>query len=172
MRHIVSFRGFGLGIVTPAIVVPNPVNWNNTTSGGTEATTNIQQITGTNVPINLTISWTGNLGNFYVSVNNTNGYGGDVYFLNSSPYRITVSPDKYIGFRLSAIGLQNSLNRTVTVANASDSETVLDTFTMDVTGNTTKTNDDVFNIFWDREMISDRYDSTTSSSAARGWNFR
>lgn len=172
MRHIVSFRGFGLGIATPAIVVPNPVNWNDTSSGGTEATTNIQQITGTNVPINLTISWTGNLGNFYVSVNDSSAYGGTVYFLNSSPYTISVAPDKYIGFRLNAVGLQNSLTRSVTVANASDSGTILDTFTMDVTGTTTKTNDDVFNIFWDREMVTDRYDSTSSTSTARGWAFR
>lgn len=172
MRHIVSFRGFGLGIATPSIVVPNPVNWNNTSSAGTEATTNIQQITGTNVPINLTISWTGNLGNFYVSVNDSNAYGGIVYFLDASPYTISVAPDKYIGFRLNAVGLQDSLNRNVTVANASDSGTILDTFTIDVAGTTTKTDDDVFNIFYDREMITDRYDATTSSSAARGWNFR
>ncbi len=120
----------------------------------------------------MSISWTGSLGNFYVSVNNLNSYGGTVYFLDVSPYTISVSPDKYIGFRLNAVGLQNSLARSVTVTNVSDSNTILDIFTMDVTGNTTKTNDDVYNIFWDREMVTDRYDSTLSSSAARGWNFR
>ena len=172
MRHIVSFRGFGLPIASLPDVTPNPVNWNDTSSAGTEATTNIQQITGINVPINLTISWTGSLGNFYVSVNDTNSYGGTVYFLNVSPYTISVSPDKYIGFRLNAVGLQNSLTRSVTVTNASDSNTTLDTFTMNVTGNTTKTNDDVYNIFWDREMVSDRYDATTLSSTGRSWVFR
>ncbi len=156
----------------PVDATVNAVNWTNVDVAGTQGTTNVQQITGINTTIDLEISWTGSLGYFYVSVSATNEYAAPTYTLFTSPALISVTNDKYVSFRLQAVGLQDNLTRSVTVKNASDASTTLDTFTMDVDGSTTKTANYDFNLFWDREMLLDRYDSASTSTTAQGWFVR
>lgn len=148
------------------------VNWTNVDSLTTVGTTNVQQISGISGSVDLEVSWTGSLGYFYISVNDLNGYGGTVTLLSTSPTVINVTNNKYVSFKLESVGLQNNLNRSVTVKNASDSNLTLDTFTIDVDGSTTKSTNYDFNVFWDTEMLVDRYDTTITETTAKGWFFR
>ena len=157
---------------TPADVSINAVNWTNVDSAGTTGTTITQQITGINTGVDLEISWTGSLGYFYVSVSVPNAYSAPIYNLFTSPTVISVDNNKYVSFRLQAVGLQDNLTRSVTVKNLSDSSVTLDTFTMDVDGSTTKTASYDFNLFWDRETLVDRYDTVSTSTTAQGWFVR
>ena len=160
------------GPVIPPDYTPEAVNWTNVASITSSGTTNVQQITDISVPITLEISWSGNLGYFYMAVNTSNSYGGTIFLLDTSPKEIQVANDNYVSFRLDSIGLQDNLARSVTVTNKSDSNTVLDTFTVDVDGSSTKSQSYAFNLFWDRETLIDRYDSTASSTTAKGWFIR
>jgi hypothetical protein len=157
---------------TVADVSVNAVNWTNVDSAGTVGTTITQQITGINTAIDLEISWTGSLGYLYASVSAVNSYSAPIYTLLTSPTTISVDNNKYVSFRLQAVGLQDNLSRSVTVKNVSDSNLTLDTFTMDVDGSTTKTASYDFNLFWDRETLVDRYDAVSTSTTAQGWFVR
>lgn len=158
--------------VEPPDYTIESVDWTDVNSATTSGTTNIQQITGINVPITLEITWTGSLGYFYVSNNTSNSYGGTITVLESSPSEIQVSNESYVSFRLESVGLQDNLSRSVTVKNKSDEDTTIDTFTINVDGNTTKTSNYAYNIFWDNEVLVNRYDTTGSTTTAKGWFIR
>jgi hypothetical protein len=149
--------------------VPSTITWSDVTSNGMSGTTNIQQVTGINTNITLTVSWTGSLGYFYVSVNDSNAYGGRIFLLETSPQKIAVMPGQYVSFRVDAIGLQNNLTRSVTVTNFSNNNGAVDTVSITVDGTTTKSTNYDYNLFWDREMLVDRYDSASVSTTAQGW---
>jgi hypothetical protein len=107
-------------------VTPNAVNWNDVSAPG--GSTNTVTITGINTAINLSISWTGYPG--------TGAF--DVYKNDSpislpgegSPYTLSVSNNDEIYFYAFSSGDLASIS--VTVRNASDGNTVLDTFTINV----------------------------------------
>jgi len=160
------------GVLEAPDYTMDAVDWTDVDSSGKSGTTNVQQITGVNRTITLEISWTGNLGYFYIGVNSSNSYGGTITVLDVSPKEIQVQQDKYVAFRLDSIGLQDNLTRSVTVKNKSDGNTTVDTFTMDVDGSTTKTDNYAFNLFWDNEVLVNRYDTTASNTTANGWFVR
>ena len=117
-----------------ADVTPNAVNWINTGDGSiTQATTSMLQITGISQSITIRISWTstGSGGTFEYSLQSTNVFGTATATLSSSPTDITVSPNQYLGFRLTA-ALLGTQTRSVTITNVSDSNTTLDTFVLTV----------------------------------------
>jgi len=102
------------------------------------------QVSGINTPIQLEISWNNydsKLGvthdtvspdaEWTVSANNSASYGGSITDLNNSPVNITVSNGQYIIFSLYSDATINEPQiRTYTIKNKSNSDTVLDEFTM------------------------------------------
>lgn len=111
-------------------VTPNPTpNWPDNYQFAANVDTSAQ-ITGINTSITLSISWVGSGANFSVSVNNSNSYaGGTITTLSTSPTTFTVNNNQYVIFRL----LSNPFGvftRTGTVTNVSDSNSVLDSFTI------------------------------------------
>ena len=111
--------------VASADVTPNAVNWNDVSAPG--GSTNTVTITGINTAINLSISWTGYPGSgpFQVYKNDSPidlpGEG--------SPYTLSVSNNDEIYFFATSVEVSSI---SVTVTNASDGGTVLDTFTINV----------------------------------------
>jgi hypothetical protein len=106
-------------------VTPNAVNWTNVAAPG--GSTNTVTITGINTAINLSISWTGypGTGAFDVYKNDS-----PISLPNeNSPYTLSVSNNDEIYF--SAFSAEVA-SISVTVTNASDGDTVLDTFTINV----------------------------------------
>jgi len=112
-------------------VTPNAVNWADVTSGN-QATTSMQQFTGINQTITLSISWTASGGGqFFYSKNTTNTYDtGTQVSLTSSPTSLTISNGDYLGFRLNWVSTDNDV-RNVTVTNTSDGNATLDTFRLE-----------------------------------------
>jgi hypothetical protein len=107
-----------------ADVTPNAVNWNDVTNGST----NTQTITGISTAINLTISFTGySNGSLNVYKNDSETSLAD----EGSPFTLSVSNNDEIYFSGSANSAQTI---SVTVTNASDGNTVLDTFTINTGG--------------------------------------
>lgn len=106
-------------------VTPNAVNWNDVAAPG--GSTNTVTITGINTAINLSISWTGypGTGAFNVYKNDSSTSLAD----NGSPFTLSVSNNDEIYFYASSLDVGTI---SVTVTNASDGDTVLDTFTMNV----------------------------------------
>ena len=106
-------------------VTPNAVNWNDVSAPG--GSTNTVTITGINTAINLSISWTGypGTGAFDVYKNDSPISLPD----EGSPYTLSVSNNDEIYFSASSIAVASI---SVTVTNASDGNTVLDTFTINV----------------------------------------
>ena len=104
-------------------VTPNAVNWNDVAGGST----NTQTITGINTAINLTISFTGYAtGSFNVYKNDS-----ETSLANEgSPFTLSVSNNDEIYFS----GNPTDGTISVTVTNASDGNTVLDTFTITAGG--------------------------------------
>ena len=122
---LLSATGLGsirnLGVELPD-VTPNAVNWNDVFSP-LSATTNTVTITGINTAINLSISYTGySVGTFSVYKNGT-----EFDLTNDNPYTLSVSNNDQVYFFYSP---QAPSTVSVTVSNASDGNTVLDTFTM------------------------------------------
>ena len=105
-------------------VTPNAVNWNDVAGGST----NTQTITGINTAINLTISFTGyGTGSFNVYKNDSETSLAD----EGTPFTLSVSNNDEIYFSGSP-GEDQTIS--VTVTNASDGNTVLDTFTITAGG--------------------------------------
>lgn len=106
-------------------VTPNAVNWNDVAAPG--GSTNTVTITGINTAIDLSISWTGypGTGAFDVYKNDSSTSLSD----NGSPFTLSVSNNDEIYFYVSGSAVASI---SVTVTNASDGNTVLDTFTMNV----------------------------------------
>ena len=105
-------------------VTPNAVNWNDVANGST----NTQTITGINTAINLTISFTGYVsGSFNVYKNDSETSLAD----EGTPFTLSVSNNDEIYFSGSP-GEDQTIS--VTVTNASDGNTVLDTFTITAGG--------------------------------------
>ena len=105
-----------------ADVTPNAVNWNDVVSA-LSATTNTVTITGINTAINLSISYTGyGTGAFSVYKNGT-----EFDLTGDNPTTLSVSNNDQVYFFYSP---QSPSTVSVTVSNASDGNTVLDTFTM------------------------------------------
>ena len=104
-------------------VTPNAVNWNDVAAPG--GSTNTQTITGINTAINLTISFTGYYGTgaFNVYKNASQTSLAD----EGTPFTLSVSNNDQIYFYGSSVSEQAI---SVTVTNASDGNTVLDTFTI------------------------------------------
>lgn len=102
-------------------VTPNAVDWNDVVSA-VSATTNTVTITGINTAINLSISGIVG-GGFEVYINNNE------FTIDDDPYIVSVSnnDEVYFIFRTNT-GEETTIS--VTVRNASDGNTVLDTFTM------------------------------------------
>jgi len=110
--------------VASADVTPNAVNWNDVSAPG--GSTNTVTITGINTAINLSISWTGyGVGAFNVYKNDSETSLAD----EGSPYTLSVSNNDEIYFYASSVEVASI---SVTVTNASDGDTVLDTFTINV----------------------------------------
>lgn len=107
-----------------ADVTPNAVDWNDDVSS-VSSTTNTVTITGINTAINLSISYTGyGTGVFSAYKNDT-----EFDLTNDNPYTLSVSNNDEVYFVYSGSGGEES-TVSVTVTNASDGNTVLDTFTM------------------------------------------
>ena len=107
-------------------VTPNAVNWNDVAAPG--GSTNTVTITGINTAINLSISWTGyDVGAFDVYKNDSVTSLGD----EGSPFTLSVSNNDEIYFYAFTATAQSI---SMTVTNASDGNTVLDTFTMNTGG--------------------------------------
>ena len=103
-------------------VTPNAVNWTDVAAPG--GSTNTQTITGINTAINLSISFTGyGAGAFNVYKNDSETSLAD----EGSPFTLSVSNNDQIYFYAVSVGEQTI---SVTVTNASDGNTVLDTFTI------------------------------------------
>lgn len=103
-------------------VTPNAVNWNDVAAPG--GSTNTVTITGINTAIDLSISWTGYfIGAFNVYKNDSGTSLAD----NGSPFTLSVSNNDQIYFYAATVTEQTI---SVTVTNASDGNTVLDTFTI------------------------------------------
>ena len=111
-------------------VTPNAVNWNDVSAPG--GSTNTVTITGINTAINLSISWTGypGFGGFDVYKNDSQISLAEVSQNEGSPYTLSVSNNDEIYF--SAFSPATVASISVTVTNASDGDTVLDTFTLNV----------------------------------------
>jgi hypothetical protein len=116
--------------VASADVTPNAVNWNDVAAPG--GSTNTVTITGINTAINLSISWTGypGFGGFDVYKNDSQISLAEVSQNEGSPYTLSVSNNDEIYF--SAFSPATVASISVTVTNASDGDTVLDTFTLNV----------------------------------------
>ena len=107
-------------------VTPNAVDWDDVAAPG--GSTNTVTITGINTAIDLSISWTGyGLGAFDVYKNDSPTSLAD----NDSPLTLSVSNNDEIYFYASS-GAEQTIS--VTVTNASDGDTVLDTFTINTGG--------------------------------------
>lgn len=107
-------------------VTPNAVNWNDVAAPG--GSTNTVTITGIDTAINLSISWTGYaIGQFNVYKNDSETSLAD----NDSPFTLSVSNNDEIYFYAFTATAQSI---SMTVTNASDGNTVLDTFTMNTGG--------------------------------------
>lgn len=106
-------------------VTPNAVDWDDVAAPG--GSTNTVTITGINTAIDLSISWTGypGAGAFDVYKNDSSTSLAD----NGSPFTLSVSNNDEIYFYASSTAVASI---SVTVTNASDGNTVLDTFTMNV----------------------------------------
>lgn len=105
-----------------ADVTPNAVDWNDEVSS-LSATTNTVTITGINTAINLSISYTGyGTGVFSAHKNDT-----EFDLTNNNPETLSVSNNDEVFFFYSP---SEESTVSVTVTNASDGNTVLDTFTM------------------------------------------
>ena len=104
-------------------VTPNAVDWNDVVSA-VSATTNTVTITGINTAINLSISYTGySVGAFDVYKNGT-----EFSLTENNPETLSVSNNDQVYFFYPGPGEESTVS--VTVTNASDGNTVLDTFTM------------------------------------------
>lgn len=106
-----------------ADVTPDAVDWNDVVSA-LSATTNTVTITGINTAIDLSISYTGHNGAGAFSV-----YKNDTEFdlTGDNPTTLSVSNNDQVYFFYSP---STPSTVSVTVSNASDGNTVLDTFTM------------------------------------------
>lgn len=106
-------------------VTPNAVDWDDVAAPG--GSTNTVTITGINTAIDLSISWTGypGVGAFDVYKNDSQTSLTDT----GSPLTLSVSNNDEIYFYAASL-LVASIS--VTVTNASDGDTVLDTFTINV----------------------------------------
>lgn len=114
----------------PADVTPNAVNWTDITDGnGPE--TNTQTISGINTSITLRIesNYIYNNGPFSIFVNGVEYQMGQT-ISNDGFYNKSVNNGDTIYFYRSG----GSISETVTVKNSSDSNAVLDTFTITKTG--------------------------------------
>ena len=122
MRHFLGLRGSAAFTISAADVTPNAVNWYNVVASGA-AMTNTVTITGINTAIDLSISYTGyNSGAFSVYKNDT-----EFDLTTNNPYTLSVSNNDQVYFYYSP---PDASTVSVTVSNASDGNTVLDTFTM------------------------------------------
>ena len=106
-------------------VTPNAVDWDDVAAPG--GSTNTVTITGINTAIDLSISWTGypGSGEFDVYKNDSQTSLAD----NDSPFTLSVSNNDEIYFSAFSVAVASI---SVTVTNASDGDTVLDTFTINV----------------------------------------
>jgi len=106
-------------------VTPNAVDWDDVAAPG--GSTNTVTITGINTAIDLSISWTGypGSGSFDVYKNDSSTSLAD----NDSPLTLSVSNNDEIYFEAFSLSVASI---SVTVTNASDGDTVLDTFTINV----------------------------------------
>jgi hypothetical protein len=141
---LLSATGLGsirnLGVVAAGDVTPNAVDWGNvqyTTGAFSLTSNNSAQITGIDTTIYITTNWTynsgGNISLYYkigataAGVNEFPGGGGSPGWnaLNSSGIQIAIENNQYLSY--SYLG-EYADQITVTVKNASDSDTTLDTF--------------------------------------------
>ena len=117
-------------------VTPNPTpNWPDATADGLGASvfSAMVQITGITQDITMSISFTPTaaVDSFSYSNGTSSAFGSNtVTNLTTSPTSITVAPNNYLGFYLNS---SYSTTRTITITNVSDSNTVLDTFTLTTT---------------------------------------
>ena len=117
-------------------VTPNPTpNWPDATASGIgiSVSSAMIQITGITQNITMSISFTPTaaVDNFQYSNGTSSTFiNNTVTNLTTSPTSITVAPNNYLGFYLES---SYSTTRTITITNVSDSNTVLDTFTLTTT---------------------------------------
>lgn len=140
-----------------ADLIPNSLNWTNAV-GNISASTNTQTISGVDIPITLKLEWSitsGSEPNINMFVNSTQRIISQNNAAETFPLQSVKSGDQ-IYFSFSSIGSQG----TFTVKNASDNDTVLDTFTwntnIDVTPNAVDWTDPVGsgNIFTNTQTIT------------------
>ena len=112
----------------PPDVTPDAVNWNNLSTGGSNATTNTQTISGINQSITLRATFTENRDNYTLqAIVNGSLIGSPV----NSPdnFTFTVANGDTVAFRASGGETRNSV---ATITNTSDGDAVLDTFNIDL----------------------------------------
>ena len=112
-------------------VTPNAVNWANVV--GVQSTferTAMLQITGIDQTITLRVAHSGGATAAGYSVNSTATYGTNTNIATNGTF--TVSNNQYVGFQAS-IQFSGSATQSFTITNVSDSDAVLDTFTISVT---------------------------------------
>jgi hypothetical protein len=136
MRGILTFRNVSAG---GGDVTPNAVNWGDLTADENSGSCGFEskQITGIDGSINITANWTasggGNIG-FYYRVDNTQpsiGYPQLTGFTSQTTSGVSVSVSNNQWLTYMYCGEVSGI--TVTVRNASDSNTVLDTFVCNYT---------------------------------------
>jgi hypothetical protein len=131
-----------MGVVTPADVTPNAVNWPDSLNNSvTQRTTIGQQITGIASPITLKVnSADGNLYSWQYAINSTDSTPDaesplwtTILFANAPPYlgdteTFTVSNNDWLFFRYTVITVDLCSLWTASVINVSDNNAVLDTW--------------------------------------------
>ena len=116
--------GGGGGDVTPAAV-----NWANV-SGAQTTQTAMVQITGIDQTITLRVAYSGSLSNVVYSVQSSASFGTGTSISNNGTF--TVSNNQYVGFG-AQINFSGTATQSFTITNVSDSDAVLDTFTITCT---------------------------------------
>lgn len=113
------------GTIFSRDLTPNSVNWvGQGAVFGTE-TTNLQRITGVEIPIQLSIQWTGSATFSLTQWDENQVFMGNTN-ITVSPFTFTATPNRYYNF--GAAGFGGTI--TASVRNASDGNALLDTFTL------------------------------------------
>ena len=109
-------------------VTPNAVNWNNLSTGGSNATTNTQTISGIDTTISLQVNFTEDRDNYTLQAF-VNGSGAAGPTNSPGTLNFNVSNGDTVYFTASGGETRDS---TATVINTSDGNTTLDTFDIDL----------------------------------------
>lgn len=151
-------------------LTPNAVSWVDVIDYAPgPLTTSMLQITGISETITLravyALSAYSNTNHKY-SVQSTASFGTGTAIASNGTF--TISNNQYLGFSNEGPG-GNSATSNWTITNVSNEDAVIDTFFIQTFVGSAKTANFVFKIFWDREVVVDRFDSAFTNTAVRKW---